>query len=66
MKYAEQIKAEGKIKHIGLSSHNPEVADAAVRSGKIEVLLFAINPWLLISAEPAVHFRGTWNAVCLE
>jgi predicted aldo/keto reductase-like oxidoreductase len=44
MKYAEQMKAEGKIKHIGLSSHNPKVAAAAVKTGKIEVLLFAINP----------------------
>lgn len=44
MQYAQQLKAEGKIMHIGLSSHNAEVALEAVRSGLIEVLMFSINP----------------------
>lgn len=44
MKYAQQLKREGKIKHIGLSSHNAAVALEAVRSGLIEVLMFSINP----------------------
>lgn len=44
MKYAQQLKAEGKIKHIGLSSHNAVVALEAIRSGLIEVLMFSINP----------------------
>lgn len=44
MKYAQQLKREGKIKHIGLSSHNAVVALEAVRSGLIEVLMFSINP----------------------
>ncbi|MCF0206535.1 MAG: aldo/keto reductase, partial [Bacteroidales bacterium] len=38
LEYVKQLKAEGKIKHIGLSSHNPEVALKAVESGIIEVL----------------------------
>jgi predicted aldo/keto reductase-like oxidoreductase len=44
MEYAEELKREGKIKHIGMSSHNPLVAMKAVKSGRIEVLMFSINP----------------------
>lgn len=44
MKYAQQQKALGKIRHIGMSSHNPEVALEAVNSGLIEVLMFSVNP----------------------
>ena len=41
--YARQLKAEGKIHHIGLSSHNPKVAIKAISEGDIEVLMFSIN-----------------------
>ncbi|MCI8649852.1 MAG: aldo/keto reductase [Anaerotruncus sp.] len=44
MAYAQQLKAAGTIGCIGLSSHNPEVALAAVESGLIGVLMFSINP----------------------
>ena len=44
MDYVKALKAEGRIKHIGLSSHNPEVALEAVKSGIIEVLMFSVNP----------------------
>ena len=44
MRYAQQLKAEGKIRHIGMSSHNPLVALEAVESGLIEVLMFSVNP----------------------
>ena len=42
--YARELKAAGKIRHIGLSSHNPQVALKAVESGAIEVLMFSVNP----------------------
>ncbi len=42
--YAKELKAEGKIHHIGMSSHNPEIALEAIESGAIEVLMFSINP----------------------
>ncbi len=42
--YARELKAAGVIGHIGLSSHNPEVALAAVESGDIDVLMFSVNP----------------------
>lgn len=42
--YALELKASGKIKHIGLSSHNPLAALEAIKSGKVEVLMFSVNP----------------------
>ncbi len=42
--YVKELKAKGVIRHIGLSSHNPETAKMAVRSGLIEMLLFSVNP----------------------
>ena len=44
LEYARQLKSEGKIKFIGMSSHNPLVALEAVESGSIEVLMFSVNP----------------------
>lgn len=44
MEYARELKAQGVIRHIGLSSHNPAAAMAAVESGEIEVLMFSVNP----------------------
>ncbi|MBQ3450199.1 MAG: aldo/keto reductase [Synergistaceae bacterium] len=42
--YARELKAQGKIHHIGLSSHNPQVALKAAESESIEVLMFSVNP----------------------
>jgi len=42
--YAKELRAAGRIRAIGLSSHNPEAAMAAIRSGAIEVLMFSVNP----------------------
>ena len=42
--YARELKAQGAIRSIGLSSHNPEVALAAVETGEIDVLMFSVNP----------------------
>lgn len=44
LQYAQKLKEEGKIRHIGMSSHNPLVALEAVKSGQIEVLMFSVNP----------------------
>ncbi len=41
---AQRLKAEGRIRHIGISSHNPIVARMAVETGLVDVLLFSINP----------------------
>ena len=42
--YAESLKANGTIRHIGMSTHNPAVAKLAALSGKIEMILFSVNP----------------------
>ncbi len=44
MRYARELKAAGAIGCIGLSSHNPEVALAAVNTGLVDVLMFSVNP----------------------
>lgn len=44
LQYALELKKNGSIRHIGLSSHNPHVAMEAVKSGYIEVLMFSVNP----------------------
>lgn len=41
--YCKELKRQGKIRGIGLSSHNPLVARAAVESGDIDVLMFSVN-----------------------
>ena len=38
MDYVEELKEKGAIRH------NPETAQTAVRSGRIEMLLFSVNP----------------------
>lgn len=42
--YARELKANGIIHHIGLSSHNPQVALKAVETHSIDVLMFSVNP----------------------
>lgn len=42
--YAQMLKSHGVIRHIGLSTHNPQVAIMAAQSGKVEMLLFSVNP----------------------
>ena len=42
--YVCQLRDAGVIRHVGLSSHSPEVALAAAKSGKVEAIMFSINP----------------------
>lgn len=44
MDYVQDLKKRGVILSAGLSSHNPEVALAAVKTGLIDVLMFSVNP----------------------
>lgn len=44
IRIAQRLKAEGRIRHIGLSSHNPVVARMAAETGIVEVLMFSVNP----------------------
>ncbi len=42
--YVKELKAEGKIRHIGLSTHNTKTAKLAAQSGFVELILFSVNP----------------------
>lgn len=44
MGYVRQLRAAGTIRHVGLSTHNPEVARMAVEHPEIEAILFSVNP----------------------
>ena len=42
--YVKELKAAGRIRHIGLSTHNPLVGLAAAKSGLVECIMFSVNP----------------------
>ena len=42
--YVSSLKKKGTIRHIGMSTHNPKVARLAAESGRIEMILFSVNP----------------------
>ncbi|MBQ3865140.1 MAG: aldo/keto reductase [Clostridia bacterium] len=44
VKYVLELKENGLIRHIGLSTHNPRIARLAAETGFIEMILFSINP----------------------
>lgn len=44
IQYVRLLKEKGTIRHIGLSTHNPNVAKMAALCGEIEMILFSINP----------------------
>ena len=42
--FAKSLKAEGRIRHIGFSSHTPSVAHRVLDTGLIDMMMFSINP----------------------
>ena len=42
--YMKALKAEGKIRHLGFSSHNPDIARRILDTGVIDMMMFSINP----------------------
>ena len=44
IRYVEELKSSGKIRHIGMSTHNPSIAVKAAESGLVEMLMFSVNP----------------------
>lgn len=44
IEYIKELKQKGKIRHIGLSTHNSDVARLAAESGVVEMILFSVNP----------------------
>lgn len=44
LKYVQDLKASGAIRHIGMSTHNPKIGCLAVEHGLVEMIMFSINP----------------------
>ncbi len=44
LEYAKKLRGEGKVRHIGFSTHNAELAHRVIRSGDFDVLMFPVNP----------------------
>lgn len=44
MTYVRELKAADTIGHVGLSTHNPNVALLAAQQGEIEAIMFSVNP----------------------
>ena len=44
IEYVKELKEKGVIRHIGMSTHNPDTARLAAESGIVEMILFSINP----------------------
>ena len=42
--YIQQLQREGTVRHIGLSSHTPRVANRVLDLGILDLLMFSINP----------------------
>ena len=40
----KKMKAAGKVRHIGFSSHTPSVADRVLDTGLMDLMMFSINP----------------------
>lgn len=42
--YMKAMKADGKIHHLGFSSHNPKIARCILDTGLVDMMMFSINP----------------------
>lgn len=42
--YMKFLKAEGKVRHLGFSSHDPSIARQLLDTGLIDLFMFSINP----------------------
>ncbi len=44
IQYVRRLKADGVIRAVGMSTHNPIIARAIVESGEVDMIMFSINP----------------------
>ncbi len=42
--YLKELKAQGAVRHIGFSSHTPDVANRILDTGLVDMMMFSINP----------------------
>ena len=66
--YLLKLKSEGKVRAIGMSSHDPDTSLAAVRSGLINVLMFSVNPAydLIPSGEVVWDYKFDKESMAME
>ncbi len=58
--YMRELKDSGRIRHIGLSSHNPDIALQAAQTGLVDTLLFSVNPCYDLQP-PREDFNEVWT-----
>lgn len=65
MDYVRELLAAGAIRHVGLSTHNPDVAKLAASEPSIEVLMFSLNPAfdMLPASDDINDLFGDYSAV---
>lgn len=63
--YVRELRDAGTIGHVGLSTHNPEVAQLAAEHGEVEVIMFSVNPAfdLMPPSDDLDTLFGDYNAV---
>ena len=44
IKYIQALKEQGAVRHIGLSSHTPDLVEKVLDMGILDILMFSINP----------------------
>ena len=44
IRYIQELKSQGTVRHIGLSSHTPSLAEKVLDMGILDMLMFSINP----------------------
>ena len=44
IRYIQDLKSQGVVRHIGLSSHTPELVNCVLDMGILDMLMFSINP----------------------
>jgi len=58
--YCKGLKENGKVRCLGMSSHNPAVAGKAVETGLIDVLMFSVNAAYDMQP-PSENCEDLWN-----
>lgn len=59
LEYLKELKRQGAVRHIGLSSHTPQVVHKVLDMGLIDLLMFSINPAYELPATGRIrHRRG--------
>lgn len=61
LQYALKLKAEGRIKALGMSSHNPVTAKRAVETGLLDLIMFSLNPAFDLLPEVAIDDLFKFN-----